>query len=83
MDDNMKSKTRATQPDDSERLREEGFKEGYLEGASEILKWLETEYLHAPNRPDRKSEEGEAILAVARNAGKHLRKLLKKKGIKL
>lgn len=77
----MKSQTRRMPPDEAERLREEGrqigLKEGRVEGYQAILQWLEVEYLKKPNRPMNKSPEAEAILAVARAAGKHLRKLLK------
>lgn len=69
-------------PDQAERLREEGrqigLSEGRIEGYQAVLQWLEVQYLKAPNRPDRDSPQAEAVLELARSAGKHLRKLLKK-----
>jgi hypothetical protein len=71
-------------PSDAEALiigaREEGRQEGYLEGLTEMLKWLEDAYLNPKKRPVRGTEEGEAILKITRAAGRHLRKLISKAG---
>lgn len=68
---------------DIERAKQEGFDEGLAKGRQEILDWLEHAYIKAPNRPDRGSVEGEAILQLARDASNHFKSQTKsKKGSK-
>lgn len=63
--------------------REEGHNEGYIEGVTEILRWLEDQYLNPKKRTPRTDERSKAILDVTRQVGRHLRKILKKKGVSL
>ena len=57
-----------------DKIREEGRIEGLKEGRREILDWLENTYLDDPGRPDRGTPKAEAILELARDAGKYIRK---------
>ena len=54
---------------------EKAFDDGVAQGRNDerkaLLRWLEAEYIDKPDRPDRGSPKGEAILQLAREAMEH------------
>lgn len=56
-----------------------GFKNGAGHGFDELQKslmdWLQAKYITDPNRPDRGSPQGEALLQLAREAQMHISEL--------
>lgn len=66
------------QPEIQEALKNAervGEEKGYDKGLKEILDWLEAAYITDQGRPDRGTVKAEAILEIARAAGRHLRSL--------
>lgn len=57
------------------QAEEVGHQKGLEQGRQEILHWLEDAYINDVGRPDRGTAKAEAILEIARNAAKHIRKL--------
>lgn len=57
-----------------DKIREEGRVEGLKQGRQEILDWLENAYVDDPGRPDRGTPKAEAILELARDAGKYIKR---------
>lgn len=58
------------------RALDVAYREGLKKGRLEVLDFLETAYLKAPDRPDRSTPRGEAILQVARDAAAHFREVM-------
>lgn len=68
---------------DVERAHQDGFDAGLEKGRQEILDWLEHEYIHAENRPDRGTPKAEAIMELVAAASAHFRaKVTGKRGKK-
>ena len=60
-------------PAEIDEIREESRIEGLKQGRQEILDWLEFSYVEDPGRPDRGTPKAEAILELARAAGKYIK----------
>ena len=61
-------------PAEIDEIREESRIEGLKQGRQEILDWLEFSYVEDPGRPDRGTPKAEAILELARDAGKYIKR---------
>ena len=60
------------------QVRDESYKEGKIEGYTDVLGWLEKKYLTDEDRPDRNSPEAKAILELAREIAAMVRGELEK-----
>lgn len=54
-----------------------GLKEGIQKGRKEALDYLQRAYIDDEGRPDRDTPQAAAILELARNVARHIRKLEK------
>jgi len=61
-------------PAEIDEIREESRIEGLKQGRQEILDWLEFSYVEDPGRPDRGTPKAEAILELARDAAKYIKR---------